>query len=154
MKRFVIGTIVPLLAVLSLSLPVNAGFMWCKTDPVITLNGTIVDITTAIPLEYVPLVNGPVTYEIRTPKDTERHLILNDAGFGHGSEVVFLDGSGTIQDNEIPTRISVHVPVDTSSLAPNETVPVEMVITPANGTQLVVTGTSSSTTASLVVVGS
>ncbi len=154
MNRFMVCTLVPLLALLSLTLPADAGFMWCKTDPVITLNGTIVDITTSIPLEYVPLVNGPVTYEVRTPKNTERHLVVNDLGFGHGSEMVFLDGSGTIQDGEIPTRIDVHVPIDRSGLAPNETLPVEMVITPANGTQVVVTGTSTSTTASLVVVES
>ncbi len=153
MKRFVIGTLVPLLAILSLTLPANAGLMWCKTDPVITLNNTIVDITTSIPLEYVPLVNGPVTYEVRTPKDTERHLILNDAGFGSGSEVVFLDGAGTILNNEIPTKILVHVPIDTSRLAPKETVPVELMIIPANGAPLVVMGTSTSTTASLVVIG-
>ena len=153
MKRFVIGFLVPLLAVLSLSLPANAGLMWCKTDPVISLNNTIVDITTSIPLEYVPLVNGPVTYEVRTPKETEQRLILNDAGFGHGSEIVFLDGAGTVKDNEIPTRILVHVPIDTARLAPTETVPVEVMIVPANGAPLVVTGTSTSTTASLVVIG-
>lgn len=51
---------------------VEAGRLWCKTDPIVTLNNRIVSITVAIPVEYVLLVNGPVIIEIATPPSVDR----------------------------------------------------------------------------------
>ncbi|CAA9386651.1 MAG: hypothetical protein AVDCRST_MAG93-9495, partial [uncultured Chloroflexia bacterium] len=46
-----------------------------------SLNGTLVDVWVEIPLEYVHLVNGPVTYTIHTHSSVDRLLVLNDLGF-------------------------------------------------------------------------
>ncbi len=54
---------------------------WCKSDPVVSLNGTLVDITVGIPLEYEPLVTGPVRIEVQTPESVERELVLSGPGF-------------------------------------------------------------------------
>lgn len=132
--------------------PVGAGVTWCKTDPVVMLDGVIVDISSAIPLEYVPLVNGPVVYEVQTPKETSRQLILNDLGYnGHGSIVKFTNGNGVVRDSNIPVRVTVHIPIDTSRLSPGEQVPVELTIIAEDLTLATTQGTSGGTTADAVV---
>ncbi len=154
MRRLSLTTLLSILAVLVLALPANAGWLWCKSDPVISLNGTVVDIVVAIPVDYVPAVNGPTQYEIATPRGVERQLILNDIGYnGHGSEVVFTDGPGIVRDNQIDTTVSVYVPIDESTLAEGETVPLEMTITPTNGEQVTVMGTTDGTTVELTIIG-
>lgn len=143
MKRFFLSTFIPLVAVLVLTTHVQALALWCKSDPVVTLNGTVVDITVAIPLEYVPLVNGPVYYEIQTPRGTARELILSDVGYnGHGAIVAFTDGGGAVTNNQIPTRVRATVPVDESQLAPGERVPAELTALVDNGQMAVAQGTS------------
>jgi hypothetical protein len=154
MRRFVISTLLPILAMLALATPADAGWIWCKTDPVVRLNGTLVDILIAIPLDSVPAVNGPTQFEIQTPRGVERELILNDLGYnGHGSEVVFTDGPGVVLNQEFPTTIRVHVPIDETKLGPNETVPLEVTVTPINGEQLVVLGDAELTTVRTTILG-
>lgn len=152
MRRIVVPVLVSLLVVLVVAGPVNAG-MWCKADPVISLNGAVVDISVAIPLEYVLLVNGPVVYEVRTPKSVDRQVVFNDLGFGHGSEIVFTDGSGVVTDDQIPMRVRVHVPIDESKLAPGETVPAELTVIDPLGGIHVVEGTSERTDLKVTIQG-
>lgn len=40
MRRLVVSVVVPLLVFLAATLPAHAGFSWCKSDPVVELNGT------------------------------------------------------------------------------------------------------------------
>jgi hypothetical protein len=100
---------------------------------VVTLNEAVVDISVAIPLEYVELVNGPVRYAISTPPGTARSVILNDAGYnGYGSDVVFTDLECAddphcgVDDGKISTTVRVEIPLDRKKLAPGEIVPAEL----------------------------
>lgn len=154
MRRLALGTLVSVLMMAALATQASAGLLWCRSDPVVRLDGTLVDIVIAIPVDYVPAVNGATHFEVRTAKGATRELILNDVGYnGHGSEVVFTDGPGWVKDKKVPTSVRVHVPIDETKLAPGETVPVEVTVTPANGEQLVVVGTSELTTVDLTVLG-
>lgn len=154
MRRFVISTLLPIMAILALAVPADAGWIWCRTDPVVRLDGTLVDILIAIPVDYVPAVNGPTRFEIQTPRGVERELILNDVGYnGYGSEVVFTDGPGAVRDKEFPTTIKVQVPIDETKLGPDETVPLEVTVTPINGEQLVVLGDAELTTVRTTILG-
>jgi hypothetical protein len=152
MRRFVVLAVVVMLALVAFVAPASADRIWCKNDPVVTLNGAVVDISSAIPLQYVPFVNGPVRYEIETPASTERRLILSDLGYnGYGSEVIFVDGSGTVQNGEIPTTVRVRIPIDKSRLAPGVVVPVELSIIEDDVTLTVTEGTSTMTLADVLV---
>jgi len=152
MRRILAKFAVVLFTLVSWAAPASAGMAWCKSDPVVTLNNAIVDVSVAIPLEYVPLVNGPVQYEIQTPVSTKRQVIVNDVGYnGHGSEVIFKDGSGTVKDGQIPTTVRVYIPIDKGRLAPGEVVPAELTVIADDVTVLVEQGTSSQLTVNTLV---
>lgn len=99
-------------------------------------------------------MNGPIQYEIQTPMSTKRQVILNDVGYnGHGSKVIFKDGSGTVQDGQIPTTVRVYIPIDKQRLAPGEVVPAELTVIDDDVTVLVEQGTSSQLTVNTVITG-
>ncbi len=154
MRRFGACILIPLLVILTLALPAQASLSWCKSDPVVRLNGRLVDIQVDIPLEYMSLVNGPTYFEIQTPKSTVRTLIVAGIGYkGYGTTVLFTDGAGVIKDNQIPTKIQVKVPIDKSQLADGEVVPTIVTVTADNAGPVVVKGTSNLTTAKLTITG-
>ena len=147
-----VGIILLLALVLNVQL-VEAGRLWCKTDPVVTLNGRIVSITLAIPLEYLLVVDGPTIIEITTPPEVDRRLIVNDVGFLHGSIVRFIDGAGTVEDGLIPVKIRASVSVDESRLAPGETVPMQITVLTDYLLYETALGTTEKTTMKLVIRG-
>lgn len=154
MRRSGVCILIPLLIILSLAPPARASWSWCKSDPVVMLNGRLVDIQVDIPLEYVPLVNGPTSFEIQRPKSTQSAVIVSDMGYmGHGTRIHFTDGAGVIKDNQVPTKIQVKVPIDKSLLADGEVVPAIVTITADNAGPVVVEGTSDLTAAKLTIIG-
>lgn len=154
MQRVIACIILVGLMLLTGAQPASADVLWCKNDPLISIDGAIVDLSTSIPLKYVPLVNGPIRYEIKTPKTTSRKVILNDLGYNlHGSEVIFTDGNGTVNDGEVPVAVHVSIPIDKSHLAPGEVVPTELTIIVDNLTIMSVQGTTNKTTADFEIKG-
>lgn len=154
MRRFAVGVAIGMGAFLGLAAPAQAGLAYCKVDPVIMLDGTVVDVTAGIPFKYVPLVNGPVQYEIAVPESVDRQLILNDLGYnGHGSIVTFVDTDAEVENGAIPTSMRVHVPIDTTRLAPGEVVPAELSITVDDLTLISVQGTTELTGTDVAVEG-
>ncbi len=147
-----VGIIVVLALVLNVQF-VEAGRLWCKADPVVTLDGRIVSISLAIPLEYLLLVDGPTIIEITTPPEVERQVIVNDVGFLHGSIVTFKDGGGAVKDGRIPVTINASVSVNDAWLKPGETVPMQITILTDYLRYETVTGTTENTTMELVVYG-
>lgn len=158
MRRLAVTVLIPCLAILALIVPADAAVKWCKSDPIVALDGTHVQILVAIPEDYQSLVNGPIAVEVGTPSSVERELILTDAGFnGYGEVVHFTDLfslSSIIQiNNTFTTRIRVQVPIDRSSLAETDVIPTEVTIIPDNAPAVVVSGTTDRTTAQLSIKG-
>lgn len=155
MKRFTVCTLITFLAILVLALPGRAALTWCKSDPIVRLDGTLVDITVGIPLEYESLVTGPVRIEVQTPESVERELVLSGPGFnGYPEEVRFSDNTGEVEDKQFPATIKVRMPVDKSRLAPGERVPVEVTILADNApVPVIVEGTSDMTELEVTVTG-
>ena len=141
------------LTIVALLTPANvsAGFTWCRADPLVSLNGTLVDVWVEIPLEYVHLVNGPVTYDIHTHSSVHRSLILNDLGFNlRSSRIRFADRDHlNVESSQFETTFSVHVPIDRSRLARGENVPARLSILVVLGDQLLELGTAMGTTESV-----
>jgi hypothetical protein len=136
------------------SAPAGAGRLWCKTDPIISLDGRLVDITVSIPLDMIVAVNGPVQITVWTPNTVERHVIVPDLGLlGYRTEVVFKDTLAAVQDNRIPTYIKVVVPIDQTIVTSADTVPVELMVTADNQLPIFVQGTHLGTTLGLTILG-
>lgn len=153
-RRFGVCILIPLLIMLSLAFPAKASWSWCKSDPIVALDGRLVDIQVDIPLEYVPLVNGPTSFEIQRPKSVESTVLVSDLGYmGQGTRVYFTDGAGVIKENEFATKIQVKVPIDKSRLADGEVVPAIVTITADNAGPVVVEGTSDMTAAKITIIG-
>jgi 2-polyprenyl-6-methoxyphenol hydroxylase-like FAD-dependent oxidoreductase len=155
MRRLAIIGIMPVLVFALLAQPANAGKLWCPSDPVVSLDHRTVSISVSIPGEYLLLVNGPTTIEIKTPRGVDRELILNDLGFmGHGSIVTFVDGGGVVKDNEFPVEIRVSVPVAAElGSTENQVTPLQVTVMPDNQLPITVTGTSDLTRVRLMVTG-
>jgi hypothetical protein len=57
------------LTTLVMGLDANAGVQWCESDPVFSVNGALVDVTTAFPAAYTGSLKGPVAYEVLVPSN-------------------------------------------------------------------------------------
>lgn len=154
MTRRIIAVLLLVLVVVMPVSPARAGWTWCPGDPIVLLDGKVVDITVAIPPEYVPLVNGPTYFEIRTPPQVARELVLADLGYnGHGNEIVFMDGGESHEPPYFRADIKVRVPIDESRLAGGETVPAQLRITIDDGMIAIAEGTSKHVTARVTLAG-
>lgn len=148
--------VVFLAALLALPQQAHAGITWCRSDPVFRLNGTLVDVQIAIPLEYQLLVNGPTRFVIETPRSVTRALYLSDPGLNlQGIQVDFVTNQALkVDGQQFQTRIKVTVPIDTTQLPPGMVVPAELTVLPLNQLQpVVVMGTSDLTTTTLWITG-
>lgn len=128
-----------------------AGLTWCRVDPIVTLNGTSVQILVAIPDEDQALVDGPITVTVKTPRAVVQELVFTDAGFnGYGEQVRFGDLWGRIaSDGSFPIQIQVTVPA-----GGRRDLPMRVELVPANGETIAVEGTNGGLTIRTRLVGS
>jgi hypothetical protein len=45
----------------------DAGVQWCESDPLFVVNGSIIDVTTAVPVGYVSTIKEPIVIELLVP---------------------------------------------------------------------------------------
>lgn len=152
MKRYTLSMAIPLLALLVLALPAQAAVRWCKTDPIVKLNGQSVQILVAVPDEYEPYVNGPVEVVVKTPHAVSRELVFTDSGFnGHGEAVEFEDLVTAPRGHTFLAQIRVRVPVDESALeSRGQKVPVQLTVITDDG-ERVTRGTHEKTSVAINV---
>jgi hypothetical protein len=114
LRRMILPVILASLAVALLAAPASAGRKWCLKDPIVSLNGSHLQLWIAIPEEYVYLVNGPIAVTYRVPRDVSRSVVLLDEGFnGYGETVAFVDGDAHVNPAGIfDVEIQVVVPID------------------------------------------
>jgi hypothetical protein len=146
-RRLLIST--PLLLLALLVQPAAAGRLWCKADPVVSLDHRLVSISVAIPAESLLAVSGPTSITIQAPPSVSHALVVNDLGFmGYGTIVTFVDGGGPVKDDAFPVEVSVSVPV-----AAAEPVPMQVTVLPDNQLPVTVEGTVDRTVVRLTVKG-
>lgn len=115
MRRSILCLVLVTIASLLVASPASAGRRWCARDPIVNLNGNSVQVWVAIPEEYVPLVNGPIDVEFRTPAGMSRSVVMTDDGFnGFGEVVTFSDDSQSKINPQgaFTVQIWVSVPID------------------------------------------
>jgi hypothetical protein len=136
-------------AVLVMALPAVAGREWCAKDPIVALNGNVVQILVAVPEGMDVDVTGPIHVAIETPEDVTHELLFTDSGFnGFGETVAFESVPGKIKrDGSFKAEIDVTVPVAAE--------PLPMQVTVITDTETIVReGSTSGMTIKLMVGGS
>ena len=104
------------LALLALSLVlavpgVGAGRGWCRSDPVVLIDGEVADVFVLAPLDAPLKVTGPTEIVITTPVGVEADLVLAGPGFGQGEEVRFAESRRLRRTaTGIEVEVKVYVP--------------------------------------------
>jgi hypothetical protein len=108
---------IPLIAALvvfAFALTVQSGGAvkgWCRTDPIVMINGQLADVFVSAPLTAALKVTGPTQVNITVPVGVNAKLVLADLGFGKGEVVTFTESSTlrkTVQGVEV--IVAVYVP--------------------------------------------
>jgi hypothetical protein len=73
----------------SAAMDAGAARGWCRTDPLILINGELADIFITAPLSMLFLATGPTEYVVTLPKGVRGVLILAGPGFLKGETLRF-----------------------------------------------------------------
>jgi hypothetical protein len=66
-----------------------AGRGWCRSDPVVLLDGVPADIFSSAPLTALLEVTGPTQIIVTAPQGVAAQLLIAGVGFGRGERVTF-----------------------------------------------------------------
>lgn len=69
--------------------PAAAGRGWCRSDPLILIDGELADIFCTAPLSMLLQATGPTKIVVTVPKGVKTHLVLGGIGFGRGEKTTF-----------------------------------------------------------------
>jgi hypothetical protein len=113
-----VRVLLPLLALFLVAAPeANAARTWCRTDPIITINGELADIFTLAPVEDLPKITGATQIVVVVPTGVSTSLIATDAGFGYGETVEFRTSESLrVTANGIEVVIRVYVPAKSNKV--------------------------------------
>ena len=84
---------------------------WCRSDPIVMIDGVLVDIFVSAPPDAPLNVTGPTEVVVTVPRGVDAVLVVTDLGFGRGERVRF-EESGALKASEdgIEVRVEVYVP--------------------------------------------
>jgi hypothetical protein len=95
----------------------SAARAWCRTDPVVVIDGTMADVFVSGPLLAPLIVTGPTKMIIIVPEGVKTQMILSDLGFLHGYDYEFRQSSELQKTRKgVQVRIQVYVPASDSSM--------------------------------------
>ena len=98
-----------------------AGRAWCRTDPLVSIDGELADIFVVGPITALLDVTGPNEIVVTVPEGVRTRLILNDLGFGRGNKVTFKES-----DRLQVIRSGVEVQVDVRVPARDDDMPIRV----------------------------
>jgi hypothetical protein len=131
-----------LVAVLTTAAAPDAGAInvWCRTDPIVQIDGQTADVFISSYEEMKLLAAGPTKVRVTVPPGVDTRLVATDQGFGGwGYEVSFAE-SAALKDrgDVLEVRIEVYAPALDAAL------PVRVAFTP-RGTGRLAPGTAEGT---------
>lgn len=90
-----------MVALLVLAVPASAGRAWCRADPIMTIDGELVDVYVSSDLQMFFSANGPIQMVVTVPEGVQANIILHDLGFLRGYRTSIehsgeLGGAGTV----------------------------------------------------------
>ena len=111
LRRSIIGVFVSLLLLGGLAAPAGAGRGWCRSDPIIRVGNTVVQVWIAIPEEEQASVTGAINLVITVPRGTPREVLYTDPGFnGFGERITWVEVGAMPSDGTLPVSVAVSVP--------------------------------------------
>jgi hypothetical protein len=89
----------------------SAGRGWCRSDPVLLIDGVLADLFSAVPLDSVLKVTGPTQIVVTAPSSVKLALAIPGLGFLRGEKVSFRRSRKLKQTRDgIELKIAVLVP--------------------------------------------
>ena len=90
---------------------------WCRSDPVVAIDGNLADVFVAIPLGSVQKVSGATEIVITTPEGVSAVLIASGVGYGYGELVTFAQSPALrVTPQGIQLLIEVYLPATLNSV--------------------------------------
>jgi hypothetical protein len=84
---------------------------WCRTDPLILIDGELADIFCTAPLSMLLNATGPTEYVVTLPRGVEGKLLLAGPGFLKGETLEFKHSAKLEKTKSgIEIRVAVRVP--------------------------------------------
>jgi hypothetical protein len=95
----------------------SAGRAWCRTDPVVMIDGQLADVFVSSDLKMLTQATGPVKMRIYVPEGSQGLVVLTDVGFARGYDIDFIETSElTRRKGKTPVVVKVYAPAKDSSL--------------------------------------
>jgi hypothetical protein len=124
MERFSYrARLAPALAAVALMLVMTAGgagawgISWCQSDPVLKINGQVVDVRVSSVTEMKSLATGPIQLVVTVPTGTSTELLAADQGFGYGYRVSFVQSDRLLKKAVgAEVQLAVYAPASDGSL--------------------------------------
>jgi hypothetical protein len=116
MRRVSVSLLLGVLALLLVSAPASAGRAWCRTDPIMIINGQIADLFVSSSLTAPLQVTGPTQVVVTLPQGVS-FLAIPDLGFLHGEKVTVKRSDALhVTSQGIEVMFDVYVPAKTTAL--------------------------------------
>jgi hypothetical protein len=137
MRRFALIMTAILAIFGTFALRADAGKGWCRSDPVVDLNGIRINVIVSIPWDSQYDALGPINVTFTAPRTSNLTVVSTDAGFnGYGESVTLLLNNQQIAPDGSFTLITkVSVP-----MRGNQFVPMQVSIIPQSGQSITVQG--------------
>jgi hypothetical protein len=95
----------------------SASARWCRSDPVVVIDGYVVDIQVGVPIDQLLKVTGATEIVITTPPGVDVALATPGIGFGYGEHVTFRESpSMSVTAEGMEIRVKVLVPTSDDSV--------------------------------------
>ena len=140
---------VSLLAIAALCGSASAGRGWCRSDPIVQIGNTSLQIWIAIPEADQPSVTGPINVVITVPVGTPHSVLLTDGGFnGYGEAITWIESGSMPTNGALPVVFAVSIPTVGGRL-----VPMNVEVIPAAGGAVYLGGETIGVTVTLNLSG-
>src|SRR3954454_10051544 len=90
MRRLVVSLALGILTLLTVASPAMAGRLWCHRDPVIKVDGQVVDILISSYTDMQTSANGPVQIVVTVPVGSTASVYATDHSRGYGGGLSFV----------------------------------------------------------------
>lgn len=119
-RRAALRLLAPLAMALMLVLQVSsasAGLGWCRTDPLITVNGKTGHVYVDSSAEMFTSATGPIKIEVLVPVGAIASAVPLDNGFGFGYTITFVeDARLAARGSFSEVRVNAYAPASNGSL--------------------------------------
>ncbi len=117
-RRMVRLRLLALLPLLLVTAPgVDAARTWCRTDPVVSIDGQIADIIVMASVDDLPKITGATQVVVVVPIAVNTRLVATDPGFGFSEVVSFKQSDQLLLTSSLlPVTVRVYVPATSSTV--------------------------------------